>query len=104
MTAPLTSATRGVAFSILLALASPASAQDGTIYPLAAPAEPKAIPLNTGGVDGQTAQESWFRQWGDPMARNVSKAASGEGLASVTKTMSPTREIALCPSSSRSRS
>jgi acetyl esterase/lipase len=49
-------------------------AQDGTIYPLDAPAEPNAIPLGTGGVEGQTAPESWFRQWGDPMARNVSSA------------------------------
>ncbi len=51
-----------------------AMAQDGTIYPLEAPAEPNAIPLGTGGVDGQTAPETWFRQWGDPMARNISKA------------------------------
>ena len=51
-----------------------ALAQDGTIYPLNAPAEPNAIPLNTGGVDGQPAPETWFRQWGDPMARNISAA------------------------------
>ncbi|RIV86717.1 alpha/beta hydrolase [Aurantiacibacter zhengii] len=49
----------------------PAAAQDGTMYPMEAPAEPEAIPLGTGGVDGQHAQESWFRQWGDPMARNI---------------------------------
>jgi acetyl esterase/lipase len=57
-----------------LAFAVPAAAQDGTIYPLEAPAEPRAIPLGTGGVEGQPAPESWFRQWGDPMARNVSTA------------------------------
>jgi acetyl esterase/lipase len=51
-----------------------ASAQDGTIYPLEAPAEPNAIPLNTGGVEDQPATESWFRQWGDPMARNITAA------------------------------
>lgn len=51
-----------------------AEAQDGTIYPLDAPAEPNAIPLNTGKVEGQPAPESWFRQWGDPMARNISSA------------------------------
>ena len=51
-----------------------ASAQDGTIYPFDSPDEPNAIPLNTGGVEGQTAPETWFRQWGDPMARNISKA------------------------------
>lgn len=57
-----------------LGLAGSARAQDGTIYPLDAPPEPSAIPLGTGGVEGQTAPESWFRQWGDPMARNVSAA------------------------------
>ncbi|MFD2098536.1 alpha/beta hydrolase [Flagellimonas iocasae] len=49
-------------------------AQDGTIYPLDAPDEPKAILLNTGGVEDQPASESWFRQWGDPMARNITTA------------------------------
>ena len=49
-------------------------AQDGTIYPLDAPPEPNAIPLGTGGVNDQPASESWFRQWGDPMARNITKA------------------------------
>lgn len=49
-------------------------AQDGTIYPLNAPAEPNAIPLGTGGVDNQPATESWFLQWGDPMARNITAA------------------------------
>lgn len=58
----------------LLAIASVAMAQDGTIYPLQAPAEPNAISLGTGGVNNQPAPESWFRQWGDPMARNVSSA------------------------------
>jgi acetyl esterase/lipase len=49
-------------------------AQDGTIYPLATPAEPNAIPLGTGGVENQPASETWFRQWGDPMARNITNA------------------------------
>ena len=62
-----------IAFTLLLVVAS-AMAQDGTIYPLAAPAEPNAIALGTGGVKDQPAQESWFRQWGDPMARNITKA------------------------------
>jgi acetyl esterase/lipase len=51
-----------------------ALAQDGTIYPLQAPAEPNAIKLGTGGVENQPAQETWFRQWGDPMARNITTA------------------------------
>lgn len=49
-------------------------AQDGTIYPLDAPDEPNSIPLNTGDVEDQPATESWFRQWGDPMARNITSA------------------------------
>ncbi|MEJ2402504.1 MAG: alpha/beta hydrolase [Xanthomonadales bacterium] len=39
-----------------------------------APPEPNAIVLGTGGVEGQELDESWFRQWGDPMARNISTA------------------------------
>jgi acetyl esterase/lipase len=62
------------ALFFLLALTPFTSAQDGTIYPLDAPPEPRAIPLQTGGVEGQSAPESWFRQWGDPMARNISEA------------------------------
>ncbi len=58
----------------LVLFASAAIAQDGTIYPLEAPAEPNAIPLGTGNVKGQEAPETWFQQWGDPMARNISKA------------------------------
>ena len=57
-----------------IAIVTTAIAQDGTIYPLEAPAEPNAILLGTGGVDNQPAQESWFRQWGDPMARNITTA------------------------------
>lgn len=57
-----------------LILSASVLAQDGTIYPLQAPAEPNAIPLGTGGVNNQPATESWFRQWGDPMARNITKA------------------------------
>jgi acetyl esterase/lipase len=49
-------------------------AQDGTIYPFETPAEPNAILLGTGGVDNQPASESWFLQWGDPMARNITTA------------------------------
>jgi len=58
----------------LLVVSTFATAQDGTIYPLEAPAEPNAILLNTGGVEGQPAKETWFRQWGDPMARNITTA------------------------------
>jgi len=59
--------------ALLLACAT-ASAQDARIYPLAPPAEPPSIVLGTGGVDRQPEPESWFRQWGEPMVRNVSTA------------------------------
>ncbi|MBN2350732.1 MAG: alpha/beta hydrolase [Bacteroidales bacterium] len=58
----------------LLFYAEYAITQDGTIYPLNTPAEPNAIVLGTGGVDNQPARETWFRQWGDPMARNITTA------------------------------
>lgn len=58
----------------LLFCAALLPAQDGTIYPLEAPEEPNAILLGTGGVENQPASESWFRQWGDPMARNITTA------------------------------
>lgn len=60
-------------------------AQDGKMYPMDAPEEPRAIPLNTGGVKEQPATESWFRQWGDPMARNISRATLTPFLADPAK-------------------
>lgn len=57
-------------FALLTCLALTSIAQDGTIYPLEAPKEPNAIPLNTGSVKDQPAPETWFRQWGDPLAFN----------------------------------
>src|SRR5690606_19468160 len=66
--------TKTLFFASLFFVASFAVAQDGTIYPMDNPDEPNAIPLNTGGVENQPASESWFRQWGEPMVRNVTAA------------------------------
>ena len=74
MSPPFLKLTKTAALAALLVFASSAFAQDGTIYPLDAPAEPGAIVLNTGGVADQPAKESWFRQWGEPMVRNVTTA------------------------------
>jgi acetyl esterase/lipase len=67
-----------VAGALLVAAVAPAIAQpaepDGTMYPMAAPPEPNAIRLGTGGVEGGHPREIWFRQWGDPMVRNVTTA------------------------------
>lgn len=62
-----------------------ALAQDGKMYPMEAPEEPNAIPLGTGGVENQPAKESWFRQWGDPMARNITTATLTPFLADPKK-------------------
>ncbi len=65
----------GAAVAITLAAGmGPAWAQQAPMYPMDTPAEPDAIPLGTGGVEGSTAPESWFNQWGDPFTRNVSTA------------------------------
>jgi len=55
-------------------IATTALAQEPPKTPIEAPAEPNAIPLETGGVEGQTAKETWYKQWGDPFVRNVSRA------------------------------
>jgi acetyl esterase/lipase len=60
--------------TLLGALVVSASAQEAPKTQIGAPAEPNAIPLNTGGVEGQAAKESWYKQWGDPFVRNVSQA------------------------------
>lgn len=71
--------------AVLIAFSTMAFAQDGKMYPIDAPKEPSAIPLNTGGVEGQNEPETWFRQWGDPMARNISKATLTPVLADPEK-------------------
>lgn len=57
-----------------LIAATSAHAQDARMIPMAAPPEPGAIALHTGGVAGSTAPEAWFRQYGVAMTRNVSTA------------------------------
>ncbi|MBL3655551.1 alpha/beta hydrolase [Fulvivirga sediminis] len=69
-------------------------AQDGTIYALKNPEEPNAIPLKTGGVDKQPASETWFRQWGDPMARNITAATLTPFLADPEKATGATVIVA----------
>ena len=71
--------------ALIWLVTSAAMAQDGKMHPIPAPEEPGAIPLNTGGVENQPASESWFRQWGDPMARNITKATLTPFLADPKK-------------------
>jgi acetyl esterase/lipase len=65
---------RAAALGAALALTSALFAQEAPKTQIEAPAEPNAIPLNTGGVEGQTAKETWYKQWGDPFVRNVTRA------------------------------
>jgi len=60
--------------ALLLANTSFAIAQQDSLHPQRAPAEPLAFKLGTGGVANQAADEGWFRQWGVPMVHNVSTA------------------------------
>jgi len=74
MSNTFTNMIKTAVLACLLVVSTLAIAQDGTIYPLQAPPEPNAILLGTGGVKDQPATETWFRQWGDPMARNITTA------------------------------
>lgn len=71
---PFIKMIRGAFLCSIALLTTWAYAQDGTMYPMDAPAEPNAIKLGTGSVENQPEPETWFRQWGDPMARNISTA------------------------------
>src|SRR5690554_1385706 len=70
---------------LLCAAAAMVQAQDGKMYPMENPEEPRAIVLGTGVVEGQENPETWFRQWGDPMARNISEATLTPFLADPDK-------------------
>jgi acetyl esterase/lipase len=61
-------------FVTALSFSTSTRAQEAPKTQIEAPAEPNAIPLNTGGVEGQTEKETWYKQWGDPFVRNVSHA------------------------------
>ncbi len=67
-------AGRAALYGMALLLGAPAMAQDARMVPTVAPAEPNAIRLDTGDAAGATAPESWFRQYGVAMTRNVSTA------------------------------
>ncbi len=59
---------------IALASAQPAAAQNDKMRSIAAPAQPSAIPLETGRLSGAKAKESWHSQYGSMFARNVTEA------------------------------
>lgn len=57
-----------------MAVAAPAHAQEDRMVAIPTPAQPDSIVLNTGGVPGATAHESWHSQYGSVFARNVTEA------------------------------
>ena len=63
-----------VAALTALASAQPAMAQNDEMKPIVIPAQPSAIPLETGPLPGATAKESWHSQYGSSFARNVTEA------------------------------
>ncbi len=56
------------------AFVSPAMAANDKMTPIATPAQPDAIELNTGPLPGATAKEAWHSQYGSVFARNVTVA------------------------------
>ncbi len=58
----------------LFAATTPALAQDDRMEPIAIPAQPDAIPLNTGRLPAAKVPEAWHRQYGSVFARNVTDA------------------------------
>ena len=63
-----------MAIAAALALPAPSQAQNDAMTPIAVPAQPDAIVLDTGPLPGATAPEAWHRQYGSVFARNVTVA------------------------------
>jgi acetyl esterase/lipase len=59
---------------LALAAAQPATADEDEMKPIAVPAQPTAIALETGALPGATVKESWHSQYGSAFARNVTEA------------------------------
>jgi acetyl esterase/lipase len=67
---------RAVMPALALGLLAPTGglAQNDKMTPIAIPAQPDAITLDTGALPGATATESWHSQYGSVFARNVTVA------------------------------
>jgi acetyl esterase/lipase len=73
------------ALALACVLTAPAIAQNDKMAPIATPAQPAAIALNTGELPGATAQESWHSQYNSVFARNVTVATLTPFLPSAAK-------------------
>jgi len=67
-------ALAALALAGAVGLASPALAQNDKMAPIAIPAQPSAITLDTGPLPGTTVKEAWHSQYGSVFARNVTVA------------------------------
>ncbi|TFW16663.1 alpha/beta hydrolase [Duganella callida] len=63
-----------LSLALACALSAPAAAQNDKMTPIATPAQPTAISLNTGPLPDAANQESWHRQYNSVFARNVTLA------------------------------
>lgn len=66
--------TAAIGLALACALGAPALAQNDKMTPIAIPAQPDAITLDTGPLPGATVAESWHSQYGSVFARNVTVA------------------------------
>jgi acetyl esterase/lipase len=66
--------TRSILPWALLLAAAPAVAQNDRMTPIAVPAQPTAIALDTGALPNAPVPESWHSQYGSVFARNVTRA------------------------------
>lgn len=62
------------ALLLACALHAPVMAQNDKMTPIATPAQPNAITLDTGALPGATAPEAWHRQYNSVFTRNVTVA------------------------------
>jgi acetyl esterase/lipase len=63
-----------LAAAALATVAAPAAAQNDRMTPIAVPAQPTAIALDTGPLPNAPVAESWHGQYGSVFARNVTAA------------------------------
>jgi acetyl esterase/lipase len=74
-----------LALSLMHMGAGSALARNDKMTPIATPAQPAAITLDTGTLPGATAPEAWHRQYNSVFARNVTVATLTPFLPSAAK-------------------
>jgi len=73
-TATLARLKLALALALMYSITSTASAQNDQMTPIATPAQPAALTLNTGPLPDAAAPETWHRQYNSVFARNVTVA------------------------------